>query len=505
MKLIKSKIGADDVVAIFDELKNKAIEYAQRGKFEHAIKYIRTAAHWAYSLNFKYYDNELEVLIKDIAKKTLSPISLRRETADLKRIVLITTIGLDNHGLTQQYLRAFMSLHAEILYVSVEGNIQKSKDIIFELNSYVNAQIIFANEKYNKHNNIDKSQYIVDAINDFCPDVIFLHLMPWDVISLLVTESIHGILKYNINLTDHAFWLGASFIDYNLEFRPFGMTISLEQRNLSENQLLYLPYYPIFPKIQEDFQGFPELPPDSIRIFTGGAFYKMFGDNGRFFNLMDAILSLSERVVILIAGAGDTKLLFGKIKNLKNHNRVYYIGNRKDINEVFKHVDIYLDTYPLCGGLMEQYAFINAKPVIIYNKLSALGSLDSLGKQAIKYFTNIKDCLSYANQLIIDENYRKEEGRKNLQVVTNEYVFNSRFKRLLLTNSNMLLWSMVNVDYIKWKDLYLEIENDATHRGTKRLISDLGVMAFRLFPQKGLVFIKSGLLLIMQKIHKYIS
>lgn len=505
MKQIKNKIGADDVVAIFDELKKKAIEYAQRGKFEHAIKYIRTAAHWAYSLNFKYYDNDLEVLIKDIARKTLSPISLRRETKDCKRIVLIDTIGLDNHGLTQQYLRAFMSLHAEILYVSVEGNIQNSKDIIAELSSYVNAQIIFANEKYKKHNSLDKSHYLVDIINGFCPDVLFLHLMPWDVISLLVTESIHGILKYNINLTDHAFWLGASFIDYNFEFRPFGMTISLEQRDLSENQLLYLPYYPIFPKIQENFQGFPELPPDSIKIFTGGSFYKMLGDNGRFFYLMDAILSLSERAVILIAGVGDTKLLFNKIKKIKNHNRVYYIGNRKDINEVFKHVDIYLDTYPVGGGLMKQYAFVNAKPVIIYNKLTFIGSMDSSGKQAIRYYTNIKDCLSYANQLIIDENYRKEEGRKNLQIVTNEYVFNSRFERLLLTNNNMLSWSMVNVDYIKWKDLYLELENDAIHRGTKRLISDLGVMTFMLFPQKGLVFIKSGLLLIMQKIHKHLS
>ena len=155
--------------------------------------------------------------------------------------------------------------------------------------------------------------------------------MPWDVVSLLISYSIQGVIKYNINLTDHAFWLGASFIDYNFEFRAYGKTVSLEKRHLKQEQLLYLPYYPILPKNKIEFQGFPIEAKDKIVIFTGGAFYKMFGNNDLFFKILDELLDLSENAVVLVAGIGDKYTMNEKLAHLRNRHRIMLIGNRRDI------------------------------------------------------------------------------------------------------------------------------------------------------------------------------
>ena len=70
----------------------------------------------------------------------------------------------------------------------------------------------------------------------------------------------------------------------------------------------------------------------------------MFGENDVFFRLMDKILDISENVVVLIAGSGDISNMKRRILSMNNFDRVYLIGNRRDIDSVFDNVDIYLGT-----------------------------------------------------------------------------------------------------------------------------------------------------------------
>lgn len=499
---MKSKLSSEDVVAVFERLKREAVKYADAGKFEDAISYIRFAAQWAYTLNFKYFDKDLEDLIKKISTAILPQIVL---TGNDNRFVFIDTLGIDNRGLTQQYLRAMMALNVELLYISVEGKQDQYHDILYELEAYGKATII-KGEEVEAFCSVDKSIILLEEIRKFNPSRIFLHLMPWDVISLSVANSIRGVLKYNINLTDHAFWLGASFIDYNFEFRSFGKTISLEKRGLKENQLLYLPYYPIFPKVEIPFQGFPELPVDSVKIFTGGSFYKMFGMNGEFFKIMDSLLALSEKAVILVAGTGDMKLFRESIHSLTNRDRIYYIGNRKDINEVFSHCDIYLDTYPLGGGLMEQYACVNAKPILIYSDFSMPVIDRSQTGEPLRVYSKAEDFLYYADRLIRDGDYRRNEGCRNILFVCGESVFNTRFERILANAGEICPdWCEGKIDYARWRNLYLEVENDFMHTGVKTLLSGIKLKAFKLFPQYVVIFFKSLISLISNKITRMIN
>ena len=108
----------------------------------------------------------------------------------------------------------------------------------------------------------------------------------------MVFSALTSSSRFLINLTDHAFWLGTCCIDYCLEFRDYGYTISLQKRKINSEKLLYQPYYPI-----ADSSEYLDLPFSLINnkiILTGGAFYKMYGEDDIFFNILQNLLSTYE-------------------------------------------------------------------------------------------------------------------------------------------------------------------------------------------------------------------
>lgn len=483
------ELSHQDVISIYDKLKLKAFSFYRKGNYLQSLKHIISASKWAYRFNFIYVDEELERLLKDIVNCTLSVVNVSRNT---DRFVLLETHGMDNRGLTQQYIRAFMSMGVEFLYVSVQCMRSKCPDILKELEAYDRAKVLLFDSK--DLDDIKKSGRILSEIENYQPSRVFLHLMPWDVVSLMVTHAIKGAIKYNINLTDHAFWLGASFIDYNLEFRAYGKTVSLEKRNLQEDQLLYSPYYPILPKDKVSFQGFPEQAKDKLVLFTGGSFYKMFGKDDLFFLIMDALLDLSENLILLVGGGGDIRLMKNKLSQLKNKERVLLIGNRKDISEVFKSCDIYLDTYPIAGGLMEKYASFYGKPILAYSdrREQLIKEQECLLRSAgngVCAYDDLDDFLRYADKLINDIVFRTNEGRKNMQLVPSVHKFNERFKLLLLKHFNDLEWKNISIDYEEIKNLYLNVENRYTNVAIKELLKVFRLNAFLCFPKYSIHFI----------------
>lgn len=481
-------LSRQDVVNVYNKLKSKAVLYSNKDNYLLSLKHIIAASNWAYHFNFIYTDNELELLLKTIADSSLPVIN---SLSDSNRFVLLETHGIDNRGLTQQYIRAFMSMEVEFFYISIQCDRTKCKDIVNELEAYEKATVLLFDSM--ELNCIEKSKRILSEIKDYNPSKIFLHLMPWDVVSLMVIHAIHGVIKYNINLTDHAFWLGATFIDFNLEFRSYGKTVSLEKRNLRESQLLYSPYYPIFSKKAIAFQGFPQKVKDKIIIFTGGSFYKMFGDNDKFFFIIDSLLDISENLILLIAGAGNLHIIRKKINRLKNSDRILFLGDRKDISEVFKHCDIYLQTYPVGGGLMCQYASSCSKPILAYGdsvelNIEQSSILENRGNN-IRSFGNIEEFLAYANELICNQDFCKSEGEKNLYLVPTVADFNNRLKQLLHCHYNIWKWKNVSIDYNRVCDLYLDVENNYTNSAVNGLLKNMRFRSFRYYPMKSFLFI----------------
>ena len=471
------------VLSIYQRIVSTAKRRYEHNRYESSLQYIRASALWAYSFNFFYSDENVEYLLKHIADKKLGGCHIQNPEND--KFVFIDSFAFDNRGLTQQYLRAMMSMNISILYIVTKHDFHKGKDIFRELQEYSKATIYTIKKG---QNNLAKSQSIIEEIKKFAPSKIFLHLTPWDVSALMAIYKISNVVKYNINLTDHAFWLGASFIDYNIEFRAYGKTVSLEKRGLSQMQEICLPYYPVLPKWSE-FKGFPEIPNDSVTILTGGAPYKMLGRNDVFFSIMDQLLAISSRVRIIIAGVEPSYEIFKeKITRMRNGKRVLLIGNRTDINECFVHCDMFLGTYPTIGGLMTQYAAINAKPILAYRDPddtcnSQVEDVVNQCKKAVHTYSDKEEFLHYAKRLIEDQLFRVSEGRNNRDALITSDTFNQEFSNLVCDESTTQWnWERIHVDYKAVGDRYLkyECEND---RWKRTLISILKLKTLALYPQ----------------------
>lgn len=480
MKSTILNVTKKDVINVYDSFKSYIFKKAETNDMSF-FNDIETLVTWAYFFNFKYTDPDLENLLRIKSHSLFGVVNVDQNSEN--RFVIIDSNGQDNRGLTQQYLRALISLGKEIIYVYLNRNINGISDILKELNEYDKAKVVLFNEK--NITNIEICKIIIEEIKINKPAGIFLLLMPWDYISVLVCNAIKGVDIYNVNLTDHGFWLGSSILDYNIEFRPYGRTVSLEKRGLDKKCLLNLPYYPIISKY-ETFNGFDGIPTDSIKILTGGGFYKMYGRNDLFFHIMDALLSLSPKIVIIIAGDGNRQVIRERIRRLKNRDRIYLIGNRHDIAGVFKNIDIYLGTFPFPGGLMSQYAAYFSKPIAAFGSHDLINTdiegLINHRENHVKTFYNISDILKYVSKLVEDVNFRISEGEKAKKSLMEKKTFETELDSLLKTKINSRYWKPVTIDYDAFFEMYLDINNNYTQGNIKYLLNRMGWRVFWIYP-----------------------
>jgi len=397
-------------IADYNLLKQQALKSYLNGKYEKCLCFVESACKIAYQLNFRFSDFELEALLENLSNTLTNKINV---TVNPKRYVFYDYFAWDNRGLTQQYIRALISWEVEFLFViESDVTIQFSTQILKELASYPKATVLIAPKELK---NGERISWLVRHISEYGASKAFLHLAPWDVVGVAVWNALKSITRYQINLTDHAFWIGINCIDYVLEFREYGYNLSIMHRGIPEDKLLMMPYYPV--ESQVEFQGLPEVVNGTVKLFSGGSFYKIYGEKGIFFALIKKILENNLNTVLYFAGDGVRAPFENFIKENKFENRIFLIGNRKDISEIFKNTDIYLGTYPFCGGLMSQFAGFYAKPLVAYtdvkyqcNDVEEL--FPKLNDDVQLTHKNIQNFLNEVHLLIENKDYRESLGSK---------------------------------------------------------------------------------------------
>lgn len=164
------------------------------------------------------------------------------------------------------------------------------------------------------------------------------------------------------------------------------------------------------------------------------------------------------------------------------------MGFRGDINELFAHTDIYLGTFPLCGGLMSQYAAINSKPILAYTTPgSACNYVEGIvyhgNKQsALLTHTALDSFFAEAKKLIDNKEYREAVGRSIFDGVITPEQFNKELYHLVTTHSNIRTIGTETIDYNNHSQIYLEIENKYFHTLEKLLFYKIKIYSIRLFP-----------------------
>lgn len=417
------------------KFKRKALRCYKTGRFDECLKYAEAASYTAYEFNLGFKDDELEELLVTLSRQ-IKTIEKTRER-NVNTCVFYDCYSVDNGGLVQQYLTAIIAAGYKLFYITERpGFTNRESDIRLMLNDYSKVKIF---EIPPACKGFKRSQYIYDLIADSDASKLFIHTTPRAVCPTIAFNALpEGIGRYKINLTNHTFWIGASCVDYSFEFNPYGCELSMSERGLVKERLFYLPFYPIMK--HRKFEGFPVAVKERFVIVAGGAYYKIFDKDDTFFKLVNRIVEHNPEVLLLYAGDGDRDTLMSKIRKHGLEGSFVPIGQRKDITEVFEHCDAFLNTYPISGGLMTQYAAQLGKPVLNYysGTNSKVEDFTCQKNYVIISDTSFDAVAGKVRKLIDDSQFRKYYADKIRSCVIDESEFNKLFHQIVEEMRNVL-------------------------------------------------------------------
>lgn len=456
------KLSIGNIKQGYKGIKHLAQEAFAEGDCEASLDYIKKCVTIAQQFNWIYADDELEDLLERIGHKLLGVPS--KEFQPVKDRVVFYDAFCKSFVLALQYIEALASAGKEVMYITTADDLAKRKtrfaDILDEVGAYPSVKVVVVPPG----KDAERNHYFHDAVVGFCPEQILLHMVADAVVlpALYVLPS--AIKRYIINLADQTFWLGKNAIDYSIEFRQFGVSVSQQRRGIKPERQLLVPFYPINDGIP--FQGFPEqCTPDKVIVFSGGDLYKVLDEKRMFWRLVKRLLNENPEVVFLFAtkiSDGINYVIDRFVKDNGFEGRFVYINYRKDINEVFKHCDIYMGTCPASGSLMSQLAAVNAKPILQYYYP---GTPDDETEQAIcfndKFSISFQDeerFMEEAHRLVSDEAYRKRQGERLKHTMITPEQFNGLVADSLNTNQTQVPLEPFDVNYSLLDDRWYSLE-----------------------------------------------
>ena len=447
----------DYINRLFVKFKQNAQNCLEHVRYDSCLKYLQAACRTAYTFYIGFADDEIEEMLHRLSEKIR-----KKENEHLNpRCVFYDTFSQDTQGLTMQYVDAIIAAGWEMLYITEFGlDDPRSTCLKKTLADYSQATVITVPKS---KKGMAKAQFVYDAIMDYAPDKLFMHIHPSVVEAVTAFYALpKEITKYQINLTDHTYWVGAGCVDYSFEFREYGASLSVGRRGIPKDHVFLLPYYPMMKEAK--FQGFPTASKGKVKIFSGASFYKIIDENDTFFKLNKAILDANPNAVALFAGGGDMAMLKDLIDKYELQGRFIPIGQRNDIFECYKHSDIYLSSYPLGGGLMAQYAAHAGLPMLALANPASSGKIEEMvcqkGQEKIT-FPNIDALVTEATRLVNDPDYRKLRGQAMKDCVISVEEFNRSFKESVISGKTqypLTIDKNVKLHYLNIDDK-LKLEN----------------------------------------------
>lgn len=452
------KISLREIKQSYAVLKSIARQRLDAGDIGAAYNYIRQCEMLAEQYNWIYADDELEQMMREIGEH-LIPQTVSDYEANPNRVVLFDDFCL-TYILALQYLKALLKAGKEVLYVSTRPI---EKEPIENFYAYIQKLKGLQILRIEEPDICKRIQRVHDTIVDFRPAHLLLQTYGISPVIPVLYRLPKQIKSYMINQADQRFWLGVRAISHCIEFRPFGVAVSLERRGLKLEQLLMLPFYPIRDK--NPFEGFPKGADGHITIFSGGDVYKTKDTKRAYWRLIKRLLDTYPDVRFLFATKvnplGDA-FLNHFITDNHFENRFIPIGFRKDIFECLKHCDIYMGTSPTSGSLMSQLAAINATPVL---QFYYPGTPDDETEQALCIndtfpisFQDEEAFMQEADRLIKDANYRKAQGERIQKSMIQPEQFDMALMLIIDKNESPFPVETKYVDYKLIDDRWYEME-----------------------------------------------
>lgn len=410
--------------------------------YEKALNIIGHLAYIFYEYNQTFRDDFLENKFVKIANLLRRDIT---SSDNKKEVLFYDGFGLDVRGLHQIYLKALLNLKYKIIYITRE-KAKNKQPITMKLLKENNVEIFYIPEGklINRYNTLMQLLKVI-------PPTVFLYTTPWDVVGILAFTNLKNYsTRYKINLTDHTNWLGVNSFDYLLEFREVGASISSNYRKISSPKILMQPYYPNL-NAEISFKGFPfEKHDDDFIIFSGGGLYKTLDKGSTYYKLVGYCLDNSPNAKFWYAGEGDTSELI-KLQSLYP-NRIYYTKEREDLYQIMLNVDMYMNTYPLGGGLMLQFAAMAGLATLTFCEDDfEAGVLIDEDRLIFKSIDKYKETIK---KYIQDKNFKKElDASVKNSVITPEH-FDNNLAKIIIKNESDYLCTFPNIELSVSKKIY---------------------------------------------------
>lgn len=418
---------ASNEYSLYAEKMKSIIRKNKNKNYEKTMAAIAAYANLSYNWNQFYTDDEIEQTICELSNAMFGEVSGEEWKKDDGVVLFYDGFGLDTRGLAAIYARALVKLNYRVIWVTSE----KAREQIPTIESFLrqgDTEIVYINlnDSYVQHARALNEQFV-----KYRPGRAFFYTTPDDVSAAAVFYHYRDRVKrYQINLTDHTYWLGLNAFDYCVEFRDYGAGISRAQRNVPVEKIVMLPYYPLIDR-DIKFQGMPQEAEGRKILFSGGSLYKTIGGENKFYQIVGEVLRNNDDTIFLYAGSGDDSELCKLVKQFAC--RVIHIQERKDLFALMEHVDVYLNTYPMVGGLMTQYAAIAGKPPIILNDT---GSQDASGllidqESAGIEFDSVQKVVDEINRLLQDKKYSEKRAAEIKQRVITEEDFTNNLSAIM--------------------------------------------------------------------------
>lgn len=441
---------------IVDKVSSRLLSIAERAnkrkKYELTLEALSAYCNIQYNVNQKYTDDVVENIVIDLSNKIINKDNFSSEN---NTVLFYDGFGLDLRGWAAAYVRAILRNGYKLVYVT---NIEKKNNIPHIMNELRQGK----SEAYfidMSHGHIKWVRELEQVFNNSKPRTAFFYTVPNDIAAAVVFAAFDNVTRFQIDLTDHAFWIGAKSVDYCLESREMGASKAIYERKFDKNQIIKIDGCLYINKSRLD-EPFPFNIEKEEYIFSGGSLYKTLGDDDLlFYKTISIILKHNPKIKYLYVGTGDAKEL-DKLKDIFP-GRVFHIGERSDFYLLIKNCLFMWNTYPMFGGLMMRYAAYAGKiPLTLKHGDDHEGILFNQAERGIEFDT-YEEVIEEADKLIKDNKYREVKEQMLIGAVISEEQFANNIKKIIEFQTSDYHFDDINpIDTTEFKKTYINRIDD---------------------------------------------
>lgn len=466
-----------------NSLKKIALKSFNCGNIEKALAAISSCADILYHYNQYYVDDFLEDILLKISHNLFEDESKKIQNKMIEKknnnvILFYDGFGLDNRGIASNITWAIAKNNYKLVYVT-EKDRKDKQPLLKTLLKDFEVEYCYID---NKCGYIEYAKQLYNIIINHKPKFSFFYTFPSDVSGVVAFNSVKDFtVRFQVDLTDHAFWLGINAFDYISSGREYSVSIQKYYRSIETSKMIWfdLAGYPMVPKVE--FEGLP-FEQKTKFVFSGGALYKTIGDkNNTFYAIIDYILRKHQDVYFYYLGEGDTTEIDKLISSYPS--RVFLGKERKDFYDVLKRCLFCLNTYPMFGGMMMRYAALAGRlPLTLIHNSEAADILYKQSSREIEY-DNLDVMLCDIDRIILDDNYRKDREKKLKGAVYDEMQYVNNIKSIVETNKSLLECDFSKIEKVDTNKFRCEYKNRFKYKTiVNSLVRRRNIILFSYFP-----------------------